>query len=83
MIAHQNLGSVSCKGKVTASTFYAAVAVADGGQSESVIVAIPHPVEHCRQLALVVGQRVTVVGLTAARSHPHGSTTYAVVLLVW
>jgi len=39
------------------------------------MVAIPQPVEHWKQFPLAVGQRVTVVGATAARVHPHGSTT--------
>jgi hypothetical protein len=38
------------------------------------MVAMPQPVLHCMHGDLV-GQMVTVVGLTAALEHPHGSTT--------
>jgi hypothetical protein len=41
---------------------------------------MPQPVEHWKQLELAVGQSVVVVGWTAARSHPQGSTTKAVCL---
>jgi hypothetical protein len=54
------------------------VAVGDGGQLDTVTVAMPHPVEHWKHLERAVGQSVVVVGWTAARSHPQGSTTKAV-----